>query len=111
MSYAVVVTEQATNDLESSAAWWARERSAEQAERWYAEIRRAIAGLSEQPFRLSLSAEHGNFAYELRELHFGLGARPTHRVVFTIVKETVVVLAVRHAAQDRLRPQDLMSPR
>jgi plasmid stabilization system protein ParE len=43
----------------------------------------------------------------MRELHFGVGARPTHRVIFTIVKQTVVVLAVRHAAQNVLRPEDI----
>jgi hypothetical protein len=43
-------------------------------------------------------------------LHFGLGSRPTHRAVFTIVNETVVVLTVRHAAQDRLQQSDRKTP-
>ena len=45
-----------------------------------------------------------------RELHFVLGSRPTHRAVFTIVHETVVVVTVRHAAQDRLQQSDMKTP-
>jgi plasmid stabilization system protein ParE len=107
MTYAVVITEQAAREMEDAAEWWARERSAEQAERWYSGIRQAISGLAEQPQRRPLAAENVDFSYELRELHFGLGSRPTHRAVFAIVKQTVVVLAVRHVAQDRIRPGDI----
>jgi len=103
MTFTVVVTEQAAREKEDAAEWWARERFVEQAERWYAGIRHAITTLAEQPERCPRTAEDGDFSYELRELHYGLGPRPTHRAVFTIVKETVVVLAVRHGAQDRLR--------
>ena len=39
MTYAVAITEQAAREMEESAAWWARERSVEQSERWYAGIR------------------------------------------------------------------------
>jgi|LakMenE18May11ns_1017448.scaffolds.fasta_scaffold9495909_2 plasmid stabilization system protein ParE len=110
MTYAVAVSEQAARELEDFAAWWARERSVEQSERWYAGIRRAIASLAEQPDRYPKALEDGDFPYPLRELHFGLGSRPTHRAVFTIVNETVVVLTVRHAAQDRLQQSDRKTP-
>ena len=40
MTYTVVVTERAARDLEEATVWWARERSAEQAYRWYAKIRK-----------------------------------------------------------------------
>lgn len=109
MSYVVVVTEQAAHEMEEAAAWWARERSVEQAERWYAGIRQAISTLNQRPERYPTAPENSDFSYELRELHYGLGARPTHRVVFTIVKQTVIVLAVRHGAQDQLHPDDLSS--
>lgn len=107
MTYAVVVTEKAARELEASAQWWARERSVEQAQRWYAGIRAAIATLAEQPQRCPQAIEQEDFPYALRELYYGLSARPTHRAVFTIVKQTVVVLTVRHVAQDRLHPDDV----
>ncbi|HEY2762041.1 MAG TPA: type II toxin-antitoxin system RelE/ParE family toxin, partial [Pirellulales bacterium] len=90
-----------------SAAWWAGERSAEQAGRWYQGIRNAIAGLRESPTRYVIAPERPRFSYEIRELHFGLSARATHRVLFTIVGQTVVVLTVRHAAQREIVPGDL----
>lgn len=110
MSYAVVVTEQAAREIEDAAHWWACERSAEQAERWYAGIRNAIATLAENPQRCPVAAERHDFSYELRELYFGLGSRPTHRIVFTTVKQTAIVLTVRHGAQTRLSPDDINGP-
>ena len=107
MTYAVAITEQAAREMEESAAWWAQERSVEQSERWYAGIRHAIMKVAEQPDRYPRAAEDGAFPHPLRELHYGLGSRPTHRVVFTILKEAVVVLTVRHTAMDRLRQADL----
>ena len=76
--------------------------------RWYQGIRAAIAGLNTSPERCPVAAEQKIVPYEIRELHFGLGSRPTHRAVFTIVRETVVVLTVRHLARDELRPDDLI---
>lgn len=107
MTHVVVVTEAAVREIEDAAAWWAREHSVDQAERWYSGIRQAITTLAEHPRRCATATESDDFGYELRELHYGLGARPTHRVVFTIVKETVVVLAVWQVAQERLRPGDV----
>ena len=103
----VVVTEQAARQLEDMAGWWSHHRSREQAERWYAGIRQIIAGLSNHPERYPRAAESGTFRHELREAYYGLGARPTHRIVFSILKQTVVVLTIRHVAQDRLQPEDL----
>jgi hypothetical protein len=37
----------------------------------------------------------------------GLGRRPSHRVVFTIRPEGVVVLRVRHLAQERIAADDV----
>lgn len=107
MSRTVVVTEQAAREIEVIAEWWAHERSVEQAERWYTGIRQAITTLAEQPERCPLATEHLDFHYELREELFGVSSRPTHRIVFTIVKQTVVVLAVRHGAQDVIRPGEI----
>lgn len=110
MTYNVVITPEASRQMEAAAGWWARERSEEQARQWYAGIRGAVATLAEWPERHPLAAEHADFGHELRELHYGLGRRATHRVIFTITKQSVVVIAVRHAAQDRLQPDDFNAP-
>ena len=107
MSLPVLIQPQAKQDLLAAAAWWAEHRSAEQAARWYDGFLEAIESLSDDPARHPLAPENGKFPYELRELHFGLGPRTTHRAVFTIRSEAVVVLAVRHAAQRDIVPEDL----
>lgn len=107
MTYTVITTERAAREIEDTAAWWARAHSAEQAERWYQGILRAIAGLKTSPERWGISVERDRLPYEVRELHFGVGSKHTHRALFTIIGETVIVLTVRHLAREMLRPEDI----
>jgi plasmid stabilization system protein ParE len=107
MSLRVVITEQAEREMQSAFDWWAGHRSKRQADRWYAGLAKAIAGLSETPERHGQSRKRDRFAYEIRDLLFGIGRRPTHRAVFTIRGEEVVVLTVRHVAQQGLTPEDI----
>ncbi len=107
MSRRIVITEQAEREMQSAYDWWATHRSKDQADRWYAGLANAIADLSENAERHGQSREGDRFAYEIRDLLFGLGRRPTHRAVFTIRAEEVVVLTVRHLAQQALSPDDI----
>ena len=104
MNLPVVIQPRAKDDLRDAAAWWAANRSAEQAARWYNGFLEALASLGEDPARHPLARENERFPYDLRALHYGLGRRATHRAVFTIRPEGVVVLAVRHAAQRDVTP-------
>src|SRR2546423_464690 len=99
MSLRVVITAQAEREMQSAFDWWAKHRSKPQAGRWYTGLAKAIAALSENPERHGQSRERDRFAYEIRDLLFGLGRRPTHRAVFTIRGEEVVVLTVRQVGQ------------
>ena len=107
MSYRVVLTDRADRELESSAEWWSQNRSPDQAARWYARFSDAIASLRESPERCPLAPENGLFPFEIRELHYGLGSRPTHRAVFTVRPDMVLVLTIRHAAHATLTENDL----
>src|SRR6266481_1574286 len=107
MNLRVVITEQAEREMATAFDWWAAHRSKPQADRWYAGLAKAIAGLSENPERHGQSRERDRFAYEIRDLLFGLGRRPTHRAVFTIRGEEVVVLTVRQVGQQTLSPDDI----
>jgi plasmid stabilization system protein ParE len=109
MSFRVVITEQAEREMQSALNWWAEHRSKTQADRWYFGLAKAIADLSEKPERHGQSRERDRFAYEIRDLLFGIGRRPTHRAVFAIRGEEVVVLTVRHVAQRDLSPDDIAS--
>lgn len=75
MSLRVVITEQAEREMQSAFDWWAENRSKRQADRWYAGLAKAIAGLSENPERHGQSRERDRFACEIRDLLFGIAAR------------------------------------
>ena len=108
MAYRVILTRRAERDLQDVARWWAAERSVEQANRWLNGFDEKLRSLSQSPTRCPLAAENADFVCELRELHYGLGRRPTHRAIFSIAEDLVLVLAVRHLAQDRLQPDDIV---
>ncbi|HWL07093.1 MAG TPA: type II toxin-antitoxin system RelE/ParE family toxin [Planctomicrobium sp.] len=107
MSYRVLITGPAKRDLRAIVAWWSEHRSTEQAQRWYSRIYPAIAALSEQPDRCPLAPETDLLPSGLRQLHFGLSRRTTHRILFTIVGGEVRVLRVRHTAQNDLSADGL----
>ena len=107
MSFRVVTTDQAECEMQAAYDWWAEHRSKRQADRWYAEFAQAIADLTDNPERHGRSRESDEFPFEIRDLLFGIGRRPTHRAVFTIRGEEVVVLTVRHAAQRDIYPDDI----
>lgn len=108
MKYTVVNTRRAERDLLAAAHWWAENRSPAQADRWLEAIHKKIESLAKSPLRCPLAPEHERFSTELRELHFGVRRRPTHRIIFTVAEDVVLVLAVRHVAQDELQADDLV---
>jgi plasmid stabilization system protein ParE len=105
--YRAVITRRAEREMHDAALWWATNRSREQATRWLAGLEKRLKTLAKGPSRHPIAAEHRQSPYEIRELHYGLRGRITHRAVFTIAEDLVLVLSVRHAAQDQLRPEDL----
>ncbi len=107
MSYRVFITERADDDLQQACTWWAKNRSVEQAEKWYDNFAKAIRSLAENPDRCPLAKENKAFPCELRQLNYGLGKYLTHRAVFTIRPDMVLVLRVRHLAQRSLSSEDL----
>ena len=107
MSFRIVYTQQAARELESIADWWAQHRDVSQAVRWYAGFSEKIASLNEDPERFPLADENELFPYIIRELHYGLSSRPTHRAIYTITEQNVVVLTIRHAVQEPLTPDDV----
>jgi plasmid stabilization system protein ParE len=61
--------------------------------------------LGDNPERCGFAPENGRYPYEIRQLNFGLGHRPTHRLVYAIRFHEVIVLRVRHLAQDTIVPE------
>ncbi len=106
MKYTVIVTDPARDQLLEIARWWAVNRSSEQAIRWYDGFCESLKSLGELPEIHRFARENDQFKDELREFYYGL-TRRTHRAIFRIDGDIVRVLAVRHLAQDDIRPDDL----
>jgi plasmid stabilization system protein ParE len=107
MTLPVRLADQAFDDIAACHRWWAINRSREQADRWHDACETTVGSLTENPARCTRAAESESFPFEVRQLSFGVGRRPTHRVVFTIRPDCVFVLRVQHLAQQELSPDDL----
>ena len=107
MTYEVFLTDKAARQLESAARWWAENRSVDQAQRWYDGFLAAIRSLAKNPAQFPLAPESDSFPFETRQLVYGLTRRKTHRAIFAVRPDRVVVYAVRHLAQDEITPDDL----
>lgn len=109
MNYRVRVTSHARRQLSESAVWWAEHRSADQAMRWLVGFEQALAALSENPEKHGLARENGlyDLPFQVRQLAYGVGKKPTHRAVFEVRGDTVYVVAIRHLAQRDLLTDEL----
>jgi plasmid stabilization system protein ParE len=104
----LIITEPARKDIQEAFDWWRDHRSAVQAERWYSGTYEAIGTLRRDPERCAKSPETDLLRQGVRQLLIGIGQRPTHRIVFTVSKNVVTILRVRHSSQGELRPDDVM---
>ena len=106
MTYKVAITDRAHEELDQACAWWAENRSPEQALKWYNGFIQAIRSLAKNPQRCPVAPENDAFPYEIRQLAYGLGKRPTHRAVFTVRPDLVLILRIRHQAQQQIDPDN-----
>jgi plasmid stabilization system protein ParE len=104
MKYNVRLTDEAKQNVHATVSWYA-ERSEEAADRWYNGFMKLIDSLAADPHRHPVALEDPRFPLELRQVNYGSGRRTTHRILYTIRPDTVVVYAVRHAAQEEWRPE------
>lgn len=103
MSFRVEIARKAAHEIEEQYEWLA-ERSPAAADRWRDSLLDAITSLEDNPERCpeALKAEW----YEgLRQLLHGK-RRQVHRILFEIRDDVVIILRVRHSAQDLLGPED-----
>jgi plasmid stabilization system protein ParE len=107
VSRRVLILPRADDQLVASALWWSEHHSADQASRWLDGFKTGIASLSVDAERLQLAPEDRFFPFEVRQLLYGLKAKKTHRAVFEIRGEEVIVFAVRHLHQRDISPEDV----
>jgi plasmid stabilization system protein ParE len=104
MSWHVVIARKAAREIEAQYDWLA-ERSEAAADRWRDSLLQAIGTLADNPERCP-EAPEAEWHEGLRQLLHGKRRR-VHRILFEVRGETVIVLRVRHNAQDFLAPGDL----
>jgi len=94
VKYAVLLTSQASLDLEAAALWIAEDFPS-RALRWFDGISTHILKLADFPTRWPLAPESREFSVEIRQTIYGK-RRGRYRVLFTVKNETVYVLHIRH---------------
>ena len=104
MSWNVVLARKAAREIEEQYDWLAR-RSPAAADRWRNSLLEAINTLADNPERCP-EAPEAEWHEGLRQLLHGKRRR-VHRILFEIREETVIVLRVRHSAQDFLGPEEI----
>lgn len=108
MTYTVVILTRAKLELYNDALWWAEHHDQEQAARWLEQFIAALDRLSENPQQHPLARESDLFDFEMRSLHFGVGKRTTHRALFRIRDDRVVVYTVRHVARADVSQNEIL---
>lgn len=104
------LTQRAENDINRNADWWEEHRSKEQADRWYLGIFDAMKSLTQMPTRCGMAPEADSLELPIRHLLYGVSGKLTHRVLFTIEENDVIIYRVLHFAQEVLgETDDLLS--
>ena len=101
----VIFHARARIDVATTISWLARSNP-EAANRWRIGLLRIVENLETNPERYPIADEAADLGLDLRQLLYGR-RRQVYRVLFTIDGQKVNVLRVRHAAQDRLAPEDI----
>lgn len=107
MKFSVSVTPKARIEFYNDARWWAENRSLDQATRWLDGLEQAIKLLADTADSYPLARENDDFPFDLRQMNYGIGSKPTHRAVFEIRDEKVIVHGIRHLARRELTTDDL----
>lgn len=100
MTFTVCIEQEAHDNIQKNALWWAEKHSPEQAITWERAMYDQIRELETMPQRHGLARENDEFPFELRQKLLGTGKRPSYRALFCIEESTVVVLTFLAAEQD-----------
>jgi plasmid stabilization system protein ParE len=104
MSFRVEIARRAAREIEAQYDWLA-ERSKAAADHWRDSLLAAVTSLEDDPERCP-EAPEAEWQEGLRQFVHGK-RRQAHRILFEIRGDVVIVLRVRHSAQDLLGPDEL----
>lgn len=107
MTYRLRITAAAESDIRLNHQWWSENRSIDQANRWLVEIDRMIYALRSTADRHTFAIEPALRSANIRQAPFGLRGSQTHRVLYRIEGDEVVIFRVRASHQDVVGLDDL----
>lgn len=110
MTYSINLARKAKQDQREAILWYAKNYSEDYAKRWNDGIKFAINSLAENPGRCAFVHENRFLSVDCRQLLYGKSRKHRHRIVFTIVENSVYVLRIRHSAQKDIQQADLPGP-
>ena len=105
MKREVFLTARAEEQLHAAADWYA-EQNADVADNSFKGIVAAIKELGTGAERFGLARENDPMPFELYERRYGLGKRITHRVLFAIRPDKIVIHLIRHVAQRDINEEE-----
>ena len=100
MAYKLAITRQADNDADRGYDWLVKS-SPSRAAKWYRGLLAAMESLRENPLQHGFAPEREILHVELRQMLYGK-RRNVFRILYTVDADTVVILHIRHAAQQLL---------
>ena len=107
MSFEIVIKPKAKSDIRKEESYLVRERDVRAVRKWQSQVLRFRTQLAIDPHRYPQADEAEELGLDLRELII-CGRRGTsHRVLFNVVANSVIVQRIRQAALDRLTEDDL----
>jgi plasmid stabilization system protein ParE len=105
MDFRVELSDRAQLDIAAIYDWLRAQRAGDAGERWFLDLRAAIASLTSLPSRCPVAAENRDSPLELRQLLYG--RRPhIYRILFAIDGDVVQVLHIRHGRRRRVTTGD-----
>ena len=107
MTYAVIVTQKAKDDLRHYFAV-AAEHAPQTAVRWLNRFEEAFQTLSDNPTRCALAPENDLVGPPIYQLFYGK-RNARYRALFTIEGTRVLVLHIRRGTMDKAAESDLFS--
>ncbi len=104
--FTVEFTHRATNEFNDACDWY-EQYSPQVAEKWLDAVSQMLDRLESDPSRFPRASDAGVLDIPLQECYLGAGRRYTHRFVYAVRPDRVVVVyAIRHLAQDALSAED-----
>ncbi len=106
MKREVLLTKTAEVQMNAAADWYA-EQNPTVASTWFNGLLASVNSLDDNPLHYALARESEFLPVELRQMLYGSGKKTTHRILFVIREQTIVIYQIRHVAMRDVTADDL----